>query len=404
MEVFTIKLVGAIILWLCMTFFGLMPLRVKRFRTNQTLLSVSNCFSGGLFIAIGLIHILPEAHAKLEGKDEAWYLEHDREVFPLSYLICLATFSFILLVDRVVFSNSEIAGLDDLNMIDIRKSMLRKQHEIFDEDQDNFKEFVSSKYKVALKLSKYRRSKTDVLICDDEEHHRLHSPIAEESDDEASCKSLQSHERLLKQNSMPVKSRTELIKHSPEFEVSDESDSAKIHEMKKPTVPTQHHHVHSQVGHHHHHKMVSSTDNVLAAYILLLAMGIHGFFAGIAFGISDSKAETLDMFLAMVSHKWSEALTVGISFVAADIAYDTSFYMILFLSFITPLGIFVGYLLSGMSDTVIGVALAVSSGTFIYISCAEIIVEEFALGAKKYWKFLAYTLGILFIALVGLIE
>lgn len=399
------KLGGAIVLWLCMVFFGLMPLRVKHFRTNQNLLSLSNCFSGGLFLAIGLIHVLPEAHGKLEGKYEAEYMKQGKEVFPLSYLICLGTFSFILLVDRVLFSNSEIAGLDDMNSIDIRKSMLKKQHELFDEDKNNFKEFVSSKYKVALKLSKYRRSKTDVLVCDDEEHHRLHSPIPEESDDEASCRSLESHERMLKHNCCNTKQKIEDNRHGSDFLYSESSESGKIHETKhKPSLGHHHHNAHAHAHEGHHHKMVSSSDNTFGAYILLIAMGIHGFFAGIAFGISNSKSETLNMFLAMVSHKWSEALTVGVSFVSADISYDKSYYMILFLSLITPFGIFVGYLLSGMSDQVVGVALAISSGTFIYISCAEIIVEEFAMGDRRFWKFFAYTLGIVFIALVTLVE
>ena len=48
-------------------------------------------------------------------------------------------------------------------------------------------------------------------------------------------------------------------------------------------------------------------------------MGIHGIFAGLALGISKGKVDIFNMFLALISHKWSEALTVGISFVTADL-------------------------------------------------------------------------------------
>ena len=394
MNAFIIKFAGGMILWLCIVFFGLLPLRVKHFRTNQTLLSVSNCFSGGLFLSIGLIHILPEAHEKLEGKIEAEYIKQGKEVFPLSYVICLSTFAFILLIDKVIFASNDDNEADNYDSTERKKSMLKKQQEIFEEDLDNAKEFVSSKYKAALKLSKYRRSKTDILVCEDEEHHRLHSPILEESDDEASCRSLQSHEKLLYKQSLANKPKHEITRKEPDFVYSDDNNSDKIQETKRK----------SSLGHHHHHHKIPSPDeNIFAAYILLLAMGIHSFFAGIAFGISYTYANTINMFLAMISHKWSEALTVGVSFVAADIPYDKSFFMIIFLSIMTPLGIFVGYLLSALSDTVVGIALSVSSGTFIYISCAEIIVDEFAFGDKAYWKFFAFILGIIFIAIVNLL-
>lgn len=52
----------------------------------------------------------------------------------------------------------------------------------------------------------------------------------------------------------------------------------------------------------------------------------------------------------------------------------------------------------------IGIANAVSAGTFLYISCGEIIVEEFAIAKNKFIKFFAYCLGILFISFLGKIE
>ena len=78
--------------------------------------------------------------------------------------------------------------------------------------------------------------------------------------------------------------------------------------------------------------------------------------------------------------------------------------MLLFLSFIAPLGVLVGYFLSSMNNTVVGVFLAIAASTFIYISCAEIIVEEFSIAKNKYIKFLFYGVGMVFIICVGLLE
>ena len=38
--------------------------------------------------------------------------------------------------------------------------------------------------------------------------------------------------------------------------------------------------------------------------------------------------------------------------------------------------------------------MALSAGTFLYISCGEIIIEEFAIAKNKFVKFLFYLGGI----------
>jgi len=43
----------------------------------------------------------------------------------------------------------------------------------------------------------------------------------------------------------------------------------------------------------------------------------------------------------------------------------------------------------------IGVFLAISSGTFIYVSCSVIMVEEFALTKYRYSKYFSFFFGAL---------
>lgn len=152
------------------------------------------------------------------------------------------------------------------------------------------------------------------------------------------------------------------------------------------------------------HVEIKNTDSNLTAYLLLLAMGIHGIFAGLAFGISEKSSEVITMFLAMIAHKWSEALTVGISFVMAELPNRKAVSLIVFLACMTPLGILIGYFLSGLNPIITGVGMSLSAGTFLYISCAEILVEEFALAKNKFYKFLAYSLGIAFVIMLGFLE
>ena len=39
---------------------GMIPVKVKSFRESTNILAIANAFSGGVFIAIALMHIMPE--------------------------------------------------------------------------------------------------------------------------------------------------------------------------------------------------------------------------------------------------------------------------------------------------------------------------------------------------------
>lgn len=130
------------------------------------------------------------------------------------------------------------------------------------------------------------------------------------------------------------------------------------------------------------------------SYMLIAAMSIHNIFAGLAFGMEEIKADALVMLGAMIAHKWSEALGIGINIVNAKISKKQGILMVIFFSALNPLGMLVGWLLSSQNDTVKGVCMAISAGTFLYISCAETIVDEFSSTKNKYKKLLCYSLGI----------
>lgn len=445
MEVLLFKILGTICLWFVSLLFGYLPIRLPSFRTNKTLLSLSNCFSGGLFIAIGLIHILPEAHEALEGQ---WEKKNDKgeeeEVFPLSYLLCLTSFSFILLIDKIIFNSADYVEGEDEH-IDLSRSVLKKS--FGGSLNENFQELTSSKYKLALRLSKLNLKNKSItedndyeeytrIINNDEEihhnltdneinqnlhehnekHHHDQEHIHDHDEGDKHDHNNQSHDhqkefdlhqkKILKYKSEgPIKEVDEEKKvFNSNFTDTEEKSNLKEVIEEENIKKEHHHHDHEEDHHGHHHKMITKEDSMLSCYVLLLAMGIHGFFAGIAFGVSGSFGESFNMFIAMIAHKWSEALTVGISFVSAEIPFEKAIKFIIFFTLITPCGVILGTYLSGMDDTIVGIAKALSAGTFIYISCAEIIIEEFALAHNKFWKFVMYCIGIVFVVFIGLLE
>ena len=133
----------------------------------------------------------------------------------------------------------------------------------------------------------------------------------------------------------------------------------------------------------------------LAPYILAVAMGIHAAFAGLALGLQDTMPGLIGMLAAILAHKWAEALTLGISFAKAldDVGRTQSFVLLLIWGLATPGGIILGMVMSDFNGLVKAIFMGISSGTFIYIASAEIIVEEFSVSKHKVAKYFFYLLG-----------
>jgi len=99
-----VKIVFIIGIFLLAMVAGNLPARTRRCRESPTFLGIANSFSGGVFLAIAFIHILPEAvrdYGIEEGK------------FPLPFLLVFVGYAFILTIDKVLFDTHAAFGHDD---------------------------------------------------------------------------------------------------------------------------------------------------------------------------------------------------------------------------------------------------------------------------------------------------
>ena len=92
---------------LAVTYFGMLPKVVPACRKNQDFLSIMNCYSGGIFLGMALVHLVPEAEHIYADWAAGECLDNP---FPLPHVLMLAGYLFILLCDRVIggkFHNHE---------------------------------------------------------------------------------------------------------------------------------------------------------------------------------------------------------------------------------------------------------------------------------------------------------
>ena len=86
---------------LVVVYFGLIPRFVPACSKNETALSLLNCFSGGIFLAMALIHMAPEGQHLYE----AWAVaEKIDDPFPLFFVTLFFGYVLILMVDKVIGS------------------------------------------------------------------------------------------------------------------------------------------------------------------------------------------------------------------------------------------------------------------------------------------------------------
>ena len=109
--------------------------------------------------------------------------------------------------------------------------------------------------------------------------------------------------------------------------------------------------------------------------------------------------------IAIVMHKGAAGMALGTSMVKAFPDSDNHVLLLLFLfALFTPIGVLIGWAVSESSPLVEIIFNCFAGGTFIYIACSEVIIEEFNDPKNKQLKFLFYIIGICFIASLGLVE
>jgi len=71
-------------------------------------LALSSAFAGGLFLAVGLLHLMPEANENFETyyEDTDSPEDSDEEHFPWSFFITTLSFALILFIEKIATNHS----------------------------------------------------------------------------------------------------------------------------------------------------------------------------------------------------------------------------------------------------------------------------------------------------------
>jgi len=137
----------------------------------------------------------------------------------------------------------------------------------------------------------------------------------------------------------------------------------------------------------------------------MIALSTHSIFEGLALGLETNRSNVINIIIAIAIHKGAAGSSLGISLVKT---FPNDFRMVrilvLLFALATPLGITIGMLMSNAPDIYDIVFSSIAGGSFVYIACSEVIVEEFSVPGDRWIKYFVFLLGATIIICLYFIE
>lgn len=143
----------------------------------------------------------------------------------------------------------------------------------------------------------------------------------------------------------------------------------------------------------------------MTPFVLLIGLGFHATFEGLSLGMSKDFSSTLLFAIAIVLHKGAAGMSLGISMGKTFPGQDNFVIKMLFcFALFTPVGVALGWALEKSSEMTEIIFSCLAAGSFLYIACSEVIVEEFSIAQFRFLKLFAFLFGISIITCLKFIE
>lgn len=142
-------------------------------------------------------------------------------------------------------------------------------------------------------------------------------------------------------------------------------------------------------------------------YILMGTLSVHSIITGMALGLEDAFISAGAILFAILAHKSTAAMALGVSFRRENTPVILARNLQLLFYTTTPLGILLGTwwaaAIEGPGEGKFeGIFDALAAGTFFYIAVMDIISEEFAGAARRMPRFCMTLIGFTIMAIVAI--
>ncbi|OMJ85455.1 hypothetical protein SteCoe_13215 [Stentor coeruleus] len=98
-EILAIKIIFIFVMFVSAGIAGSIPIFSKTFHKNKKLISTGNCFAAGIFLIVGIVHLLRESQESFE--------EALKEEMPVGFVVALGGYTLILFIENILFGGHD---------------------------------------------------------------------------------------------------------------------------------------------------------------------------------------------------------------------------------------------------------------------------------------------------------
>ena len=339
-----VKCMSAVVLLVLGGSGAMLPLKWKRLSDSATAVGLISAMAAGVFMCLGIVHILPEA-AEMLAPVGAKSIDEFVGAYRVPFALCVATYILLLAFEHAMETCTFLQA----------------------EPQSSPPTEMSSPTK---KPTTQDANQTIPAVASTCEHVCV--PVAD-GGDQCTCQT----ERLQEEPAVPTQKQEQSAKELSVAQLNVESES-------------------------------DASSRKIVVLTMLVALSLHGFVEGLALGVMRSAANALVLFFAIAGHKWAEALALGVRLSQQTSSKEPQPYWPLCAAAVyaatSPLGVFVGWAAATNSSCFSGCIMACAAGSFIFVGATEIAAEELRLARASWPKLFAFGVGALLVYAVTVVE
>lgn len=366
-----LKLVSILILFLLSMIFGSLPLKLQRDMSNEIgnpirnlLISLSNCFAGGVFFSTVILDMFPDVKEKLNDALAAVEIE---TAFPLGDFIIGFGFIFMLILEQLVESCCKNSWLNHGHS--------HGNNDVFENTPDETKH-----------------------LLDGDDDNDLDPDVIVRSDFAAGPIDIK--------KTVTLGESTILSGNSISYTDSDNDDQE---EQKSFGSSVSYDTFYSEHGTHHRVRRLKRTKSLASVqsvstsnfrtYMLVFAISLHSLFEGLSVGLMTKTQVLLQILIALLIHKSIIAFSIGVQLVDADLPTKVVLICLSIFALMAPLGVGIGLALLNSLESVAkifisGILQGIATGTFLYVTFFEVLPHELNIvDDKKLLKIFFVMLG-----------
>lgn len=367
MNIIVLQAIFTVLIFLLTLLCILLPLKIyprdRAIHTNhksQRIMAFCNCVSGGVFLGVCFVGLMPFCKEKFESSFNMIGVTID---YPLSELGVVIGFFLILLIEQSIQAWQG------------RKKTYEEAKEL------------------AETPNKYVFFSSDSDITGDNDSEYDGPTLGPPAGDLASTSGETETTAMLSNVSEPSADHT--IPHPPNGTTlplpqgkckKPKRKRAHLHSSRpsrghRHGRNQMHGHSHGGGGHGHSHAIdIFNQSSGLRCFILMIALGIHASFEGVALGLQDEVGKLVNLFIGVLVHECLVSFAMGISLAKQNLKVGTIIKVSLLLCSMIPVGNVVGIAI-GVVHTFAGsltsaILQAIAAGTFLYVIFLEILPAE----------------------------